>query len=178
MLLKGYTKEIFRSKCDSRVQTLQCFAHLDDDISDVLPYLNTVLGGFTYIKEPPAVTFKAHGKLTTVYANKIAVNAIKDETEAAKILEWLKREINDARENRHAIKPSFKSVSGPTVFEIFKLLPKTNCRECGLQTCLVFATRVAEGAYGAEDCPLLAAENRERLREYLDRFDEAKSYRG
>lgn len=134
------------------------------------PYLNTVLGGFSYTKDPPAVTFKAHGKLITVYANKIAVNAIKDETEAAKIMEWLKREINGAWENRDTIKTSFKGVSRPVIFEIFKLLPKTNCRECGLQTCLVFATRVADGAYGAEGCPPLAAENKEKLTEYLGRF--------
>jgi ArsR family metal-binding transcriptional regulator len=40
------------------------------------------------------VTFRLHGKLLTVQGNKIAVNALKDENEARKIVEWLKREIN------------------------------------------------------------------------------------
>ncbi len=170
MLLKGYTKEIFRSRCDARVQTLQCFAHLDDDVTEVIPYLNTVLGGFSYSEDPPAVTFKAQGKLITVHSKKIAINAIRDETEADKILEWLKREINTAWDNRETIEPSHEIASRPVVFEIFKLLPKTNCRECGLQTCLVFATRVAEGATGPEDCPAISTENGEKLKKYLSRF--------
>ncbi|MBW2711975.1 MAG: Fe-S cluster protein, partial [Deltaproteobacteria bacterium] len=30
-----------------------------------------------------------------------------------------------------------------------KLLPKTNCKECGQSTCMVFATQIAEGAKGS-----------------------------
>jgi hypothetical protein len=36
------------------------------------------------------VTFKMHGKLLAVHSRKIAVNALKDEMEARKIVEWLK----------------------------------------------------------------------------------------
>jgi len=80
--------------------TVLCFAHLDQDVSDALPFLNAELGGFTYIKVPPSVTFRLHGKLLTVHGNKIAVNALKAEAEARKIVEWIKREINDAWEKR------------------------------------------------------------------------------
>ncbi|BCL61381.1 hypothetical protein DGMP_20740 [Desulfomarina profundi] len=45
MLLKGYSLEIFKSKCHSEAKGVHCFAHLDNDISEVLPFLNTVLGG-------------------------------------------------------------------------------------------------------------------------------------
>ena len=83
MLLKGYRKEIFNPTCNSHFQSVHCIAHLDEDIGKVLPYLNAALGGDTYIKSPPSVTFKTHGKLITVHARKIAVNALKNETEAA-----------------------------------------------------------------------------------------------
>jgi len=73
---------------------VHCFAHLQQDISDALPYLNSVLGGFEYLTDPPAVTFRVQGKLITVHGKKIAVNALKDEKEAVKIIEWLKNEIN------------------------------------------------------------------------------------
>jgi hypothetical protein len=36
-------------------------AHLDQDIGEVIPYLNAALGGFQYIKDPPSVSFKLHG---------------------------------------------------------------------------------------------------------------------
>ena len=52
---------------------------LDQDISPALPYLNAVLGGFEYIKDPPSVTFRIQGKLLTVHGDKIAVNALQDE---------------------------------------------------------------------------------------------------
>lgn len=37
--------------------------------------------------------------------------------------------------------------------QIFKLLPKTNCKECGLPTCLAFAMKLANKAASVEDCP-------------------------
>jgi CO dehydrogenase/acetyl-CoA synthase gamma subunit (corrinoid Fe-S protein) len=49
-------------------------------------------------------------------------------------------------------------------------LPKTNCRECDLATCMVFATMVAEGAKGAEDCPPLDDYNSKKLSEYMTLF--------
>ena len=150
--------------------SVQCFAHLDQDVSPALPYLNSVLGGFEYIKNPPSVTFRAQGKLITVHARKIAVNALKDEDEARKIVEWLKREINESWEKKDEIKPSYKSAPRLNVIEILKLLPKTNCKECGAPTCMVFATLVAEGAKGASDCPQLEGDNRKKLTAYIEPF--------
>ena len=170
MLLESYTKEIFRAECNPGFEALHCFAHLDQDVGKAIPYLNAVLGGFTYQKDPPSVTFKAQGKLITVHAKKIAVNALKDENEATKIIEWLIREINSAWENREKIEPMYEAAPQPKVIEILKLLPKTNCKECGQPTCMVFAALVAEGAKGADDCPPLDDENRERLASYLRRF--------
>ena len=54
--------------------------------------------------------------------------------------------------------------------QIYKLLPKTNCKECGQRTCMVFASQVAEGAKGPEDCPPVDEENSKKLTEYLSRF--------
>jgi len=170
MLLKGYTKEIFRPECNPSFQSLHCIARLDQDVSEALPYLNAVLGGFEYLKDPPAVTFRAHGKIITVHAREIAVNALKDEEEAEKILEWLRREINDAWENRAGITPSFEGARKPKVFEILKCLPKTNCRECGDPTCMVFASMVAQGVKGPEDCPQLPEEERGKLHNYMRPF--------
>ncbi|HUV51072.1 MAG TPA: (Fe-S)-binding protein [Anaerolineae bacterium] len=171
MLLKTYTKEIFRPKYMPDAKSIRCYAHLDEDIKKVLPFLNAELGGDSYTLDPPSVTFKVHGKLITVHPKKIAINALKDESEADKILSWLQREINDVWDRHDEIEPSYKSASKPVILEILKLLPKTNCRECREATCLVFATRVAEGAKDENDCPILVAENRKRLMEYLSQFD-------
>jgi ArsR family metal-binding transcriptional regulator len=170
MLLKGYTKEIFRPECNPSFQSLHCIAHLEQDVSEALPYLNEMLGGFEYLKDPPAVTFRVQGKIITVHPREIAVNALKDEEKADKILEWLKREINEAWEKRAEIEPRYEGAPKPKIFEILKLLPKTNCRECGQPTCMVFAARIAEGAKGPEDCPALEEEEKLKLANYLGQF--------
>jgi len=124
MLLKRYTLKIFKSKCQSDAKGVHCFAHLEQDVSDALPYLNSVLGGFEYLSDPPAVTFRVQGKLITVHGKKIAVNALKDKTEATKIVEWLKNEINSAWNNKGKIEPCYTGMPKPGIIEILKLLPK------------------------------------------------------
>ena len=42
--------------------------------------------------------------------------------------------------------------------DIYKLLPKTNCRECGFVTCLAFAMQLAKKAVSIDKCPSLSAE--------------------
>jgi ArsR family metal-binding transcriptional regulator len=170
MLLQTYRLEIFNNECMPGALTVQCFAHLDQDVSAALPYLNASLGGFEYIKDPPSVTFRSQGKLITVHSDKIAVNALKDEDEARKIVQWIQREINTAWEQRGSLEPSYEGLPRPKVIEILRRLPKTNCRECGDPTCMVFATKVAEGAKGADDCPLLAAPEKKALTEYMAPF--------
>jgi len=56
------------------------------------------------------------------------------------------------------------------VIEILKLLPRTNCRECGETTCMVFAARMAEGVKDPGDCLTLGAENKKNLEAYMGQF--------
>ena len=170
MLLESYRLEIFNNECMPSAMSVQCFAHLGQIVSEALPFLNAELGGFTYIKDPPSVTFRLHGKLLTVHGRKIAVNALKDEAEARKIVEWMKHEINTAWEQRDAITPRYENLPRPQMIPILKCLPKTNCRECGEPTCMVFATRVAEGVKGGGDCPSMTDANRRNLDAYMAAF--------
>lgn len=170
MLLKSFTKSISRPACNPNFQSVHCTAHLDEDISAVLPYLNAALGGISFIPDPASVTFQVHGKLITLHSKEIYINALKDETEADKILEWLKREINSTWEVRETIEPSYESRPVPRMMDILKLLPRTNCRKCGENTCTVFALRVAEGVMTPEDCAELTPEKRDILSKHLARF--------
>ena len=42
--------------------------------------------------------------------------------------------------------------------DIFKLSPKTNCKECGIPTCMAFCMKVAQGALPIEKCPHMSPE--------------------
>ena len=52
-----------------------------------------------------------------------------------------------------------------TGIQIFKLLPKTNCKECGVPTCLAFAMNLASGKAELDACPYVSDEAREKLAE-------------
>lgn len=52
-----------------------------------------------------------------------------------------------------------------TGIEIFKLLPKTNCGECGVPTCLAFAMNLATGKAELSACPHVSEEARVKLEE-------------
>ncbi len=52
---------------------------------------------------------------------------------------------------------------GLTGIQIFKLLPKTNCGECGVPTCLAFAMNLAAGKAELDACPYVSAEAKEKL---------------
>ena len=49
--------------------------------------------------------------------------------------------------------------------DIYKLLPKTNCRQCGLATCLAFAMQLAKKTLAIEKCPFISPEAKRALEE-------------
>jgi ArsR family metal-binding transcriptional regulator len=171
MLLRNYTIEMVRPTCNASFQSLHCHAHLEEDISEVIPYLNAVLGGTCFVQSPPSVMFKVHGRMISVHSQKISINALKDAEEAMKIVEWLKREINEAWEKRASITPKYSAVSRPQPLAVLKLLPKTNCGQCGQATCIVFASLAVQGAMGPDACPALDGDHRKMLAEYLGQFN-------
>jgi acetyl-CoA decarbonylase/synthase complex subunit gamma len=52
-----------------------------------------------------------------------------------------------------------------TGIEIFKLLPKTNCGDCGVPTCLAFAMSLAAGKAELSKCPHVSEEAKSKLSE-------------
>jgi ArsR family metal-binding transcriptional regulator len=169
MLIKAYSKSLVRPPNPSAPH-LRCFAAVEADLTEVLPYLNTALKAYEYSPEPPSLTLKLPGKLVTIHPREIAINIVKDEDEADDILEWLKKEINATWERRGEIEPGFEKAARPRVFDLLKLLPRTNCGRCGEPTCMVFAVQVGQGEKTAAHCPELTREGQEKLQEYLGGF--------
>jgi acetyl-CoA decarbonylase/synthase complex subunit gamma len=54
---------------------------------------------------------------------------------------------------------------GLSGLDIFKKLPKTNCKECNFPTCLAFAMKLAAGQAALDDCPYVTDEVRAELAE-------------
>ena len=52
-----------------------------------------------------------------------------------------------------------------TGIQIYKLLPQTNCKECGFPTCLAFAMKLAAKQVELADCPYVSEESQAQLAE-------------
>jgi acetyl-CoA decarbonylase/synthase complex subunit gamma len=50
-----------------------------------------------------------------------------------------------------------------TAMDVFKLLPRTNCRDCGQATCLAFAMLIAQKKAKLDDCPHASEESKAAL---------------
>ena len=171
MVLSGYVKNIFRPTCNPSFQSVHCIARLNEDISEVLPYLNAFLGGAEYFRDPPELMLQHYGKIIKVGGREIAINALEDEEEADRVLLWLKDQINEAWRNRENIIPKYEGRGKPKLIDILKLLPRTNCKKCGRPTCVVFSAQMVEGGLGPEQCPDLSDDAREKLAAYLNGYD-------
>jgi acetyl-CoA decarbonylase/synthase, CODH/ACS complex subunit gamma len=57
-------------------------------------------------------------------------------------------------------KPKRASMKELSPIDIYKLLPKTNCKECGQENCMAFATKIVNREVTIDQCPpLLKKEN-------------------
>ena len=170
MLLQSYQLEVVNNHCMPSARSVNCLARLDQDVGCAIPYLNAVIEGDQFTPDPPSITFRTEGKLISVQERMITVNAVQDEAQGRKIIEWIIREINDVWEDRAKIEPRYTRTERPQVIEILKRLPKTNCRKCGASTCMVFATWMIQGAKDETQCPELLEDEKRNLKDYLVKF--------
>jgi len=155
MLLRNYTLRIVLSECNPSSQKVNAIADLSEDISEVLPYLNTVLKGLQYHHEDKFLTVKRKGRVITFWPRQIAITKLEDENEARVVMEELKRIVNEAYANKDHIEPAYTSRPIPRPLDIFKLLPGKNCKECGEATCMAFALKLINDELEWKQCPLL-----------------------
>jgi len=168
MLLRDYKFKLVFPECNPSVTTVNALADLSDDISEVLPYLNATIKGCIYNPDAGTLRFVKDGRVITLYPTLAAVSRLKDEIEAREVLDSLKELINTTYERREQIKPSYKKGDELKVIDIYKLLPGTNCKECGEPTCFAFANKIVRQEANVMRCaPLYSEENSARREKLL-----------
>jgi len=169
-MLENYRLTLVRPACDPNSVTLGAVVEFDEDVSEVLPYLNATLKGCRYYPDGPFLRFVYEGRAVTLHARHFTVGRLADEAEARQVVEGVARLVNETWARRDRIEPSFKRGTEVTALQVFRCLPRTNCRRCGEPTCLSFAARVASGLAGPEDCPPLAEPERQQAAAELRRL--------
>jgi ArsR family metal-binding transcriptional regulator len=164
MLIDNYDVEVFTPPCEPGAERYAALARLTADISASFPYLNATLRGVVYHPSANALTWKKAGHNVAFHAFEIATSNVEDRNAAIKELEGLIELVNRTWERRDEITPDFDTHQRPTSMAIYKLLPLTNCKACGEQTCYTFALKLAASQVKLIDCPPLAdPEHAEKL---------------
>jgi len=157
MLIEKYDLAVLTPPCEPGAERYSALARLTTDISEVLPYLNATLRGAVYHRAANALTWKKGGHNIAFHAYEIATSNVKDREAAIKELDGLIALVNRTWERQAEIEPDYELHQRPAPLAIFKLLPQTNCRECGEPTCFSFALKLATSQRSIRDCPPILA---------------------
>lgn len=153
MLLGGYRFRLVNISCLPSSTLFNVLVDLDDDIGEALPFLNAVVAGGHYVHGERVYDFMHDGHIITLLPRNMKVTGVADADEAARVVAWLRDEINRVWEARAGLVPSYETRPRRSPVDVLRELPRTNCRQCGVPTCLAFATLVVRGLADPAGCP-------------------------
>ena len=155
--------------CIADPEKIRVIAEVSDEIHEIFPYLNAIIKGCIYNHPALTLTIRNEEKLITLHANHVTMTLIEDEKEAYEMLNWLKDLINQTYENRDQIEPNYSEGDQLKPSNIQKLLPGTNCRECGFRSCLAFAFKLVDEKIEIVKCtPLFSDQFKEKRKVLLE----------
>lgn len=163
-LVSQYSVEIGEPGCAPGMGKWGGLAKLQSDISPVFPYLNAVLKNGRYDHAGKILIWQERGQTYALRPFEIRAASVHNLENAREVIGEAVELINRTWDNRDKITPNTSEKTLPGVMEIFKLLPRTNCRDCGHATCMAFAADLRTGATSLERCaPLLETANAQNL---------------
>lgn len=168
-LIKDYEIELVEAGCAPGSGRWGVQLNLSDDISAVFPYFNAVMDNARYDHQNQVLVFREKGRAYAFRPHEIRIGRVRDRVEAQSIAAEAVEEVNHTWQERDSITPRFTERKIPSVMDILRLLPMTNCKQCGYPACMAFAVDLSKGIARLEDClPLAQAEFDENRVKILD----------
>jgi len=172
-LINSYKTRMESPDCHPGSTSFNIFISFDDDITEVLPYLNAELKGSLDYRHKDRILLwegvlaEGGGQKTEVgvkrhalRCHEIAVSTFQDEDIAQGYAKSLVAMINDVWARRAGITPKTEGIAPmPKALDIWKILPRTNCKKCGFPTCMAYAVAVREDRSKIADCEHLSDED-------------------
>ncbi len=162
-VIKDYKLELFPPPCIPVSVYWSGRITFNEDISEILPYLNGFLKKRIYNPQAKTIVFNFKNHKIAVRSNEIKISNIIDKEDGEKIAKEIINFINEIFEKKDKITPDYEKKEPPKVVDIYKLLPKTNCKKCQEQSCFVFATKLAQGEVEIDHCPELDENNKKEI---------------
>ena len=162
-LIESYDLDLVEPGCAPGAGRYGILVILPNDISIVFPYLNAVFPNAQYDHANEVLILKKPTQWYAFRPREIRIanlEGLEGLSQAREIAENLVGRINKIWEQRKDIVPRLTERKLASIMDIYQLLPRTNCRQCGYLTCLAFAADLRKAATRLEAClPLLKPEN-------------------
>ena len=151
VLLHGFT--ITRvMDCIADPTKNRIIAELSDAVDAVFPYLNAVVPNLMYNPGANTITVKRGERILTFYPHVAVLAKVDGVEDAVAQLTWFKDLCNETWRRRAEITPCYERRKWLGPLDVYQLLPRLNCGDCGEATCMAFAFRLLFGELGLEAC--------------------------
>ena len=162
MLIKNYLDLSMETPpCHPGAPILSANFKLDTDVSLLFPYINAVIDDAQYFDKPHFVRFTLNGIRYALYPDNASAVPFETPAQAKEYINSLLEFLNDLYKKKDAIEPDHKKFKPIPVIDIYKILPGTNCKECGFATCMAFAAALSKGEVLYDACPDLNSPEKE-----------------
>ena len=162
MLIKSYSDLSMETPpCHPGAPMLSASFRLGGDVSQLFPYINSVVEDAQYYDNPCFIRFTHNDLKWALYPENGSGVPFETMNQAEKYIDDLIEFLNDLYNKKDAIEPDHKKFKPVPVFSIYKILPGTNCKECGYATCMAFAAALSKGEVPYDLCPDLNGHEKE-----------------
>ena len=157
MFIKGFS-DLTLSKAGVRARfehgvSLGAHFKLDNDVSQLFPYINATVQGARFYDNPDYIQFEIDDIKCTLYPKDVIAVSFGNQDQALKFVRRLIDFLNNLYSEKDSIRPNYKRYKHISVLDIFNLLPQTNCKKCGFLTCMAFAGALNQRKTTPDKCP-------------------------
>ena len=164
MHIGEYKVKRIPGSCADDANSVSIEAVLDDPIGDILPFVNARLPGCAYNPSGKVLNWNEGEHNIVLRDRSLAISQLSDWNAATGAVERLVGFLNETWNRRDEFESRAEPHPQPTPLSVYKLLPGTNCRACGQETCFVFALKIIAREHAISDCPPLIESDMEEQR--------------
>ena len=153
------------SPCMAQKGTFKAKTIAPHTLDEIFPYLNATIksgvlrvGSFEYSKD---------GIVYVFMGNQINIKKFINNTHLYELLDELTDFLNDIWQRRDEITPDDTLAKNISPIEVFKHLPKKNCKVCGEVNCMAFAGKISRRVLELYECPYISHESKLILEQLL-----------
>lgn len=171
-MFKIYLEKIqitFIEPCTADIEKMRFKAKFSRDIADMLPYLNRRIKSGQYNDQAKSLTYNQGIMMITIQRDTLSVAKIINESEAYEMSDYIKDLINETYDMKDSLVPLYEMRKKPSALDVYKHLPKTNCKTCGDLSCMAFAAKLISSTKNIELCtPLTQQDKKDSFNEIVE----------